>query len=97
MGTVQAMPKISPWLPELPPEMRTTRLERARSENRRTHRRRVPAGYVLVQSRLHVSELDYLMSAWKAESRADLLRMALRYLLQQTQRGLVRIELPPEI
>lgn len=47
-----------------------------------------------VQSRIHISELD---RAWQSPSQADLIRMALRYLLRQTQVGLVRIELPPEL
>lgn len=87
------MADASPLLPGVPAEI-ATRAEIKREKVKLAARKRSREGYEHISGFLHRDEIDYLMQVWQFETKAQLVRVALRFLAQQTQAGLTEINLP---
>lgn len=90
------MADVSPMLPGIPAHLATCE-DRARARVKKASQKRAREGFEQVAAYIHGSEVDYLMQVWQFTDKAQMVRIALRYLAQQTQCGLTEINLPGQM
>lgn len=89
------MGEVSRWLPDVPREQASPKDLKCTLQ-RNCVRRHHAANKVVAQCWVDQDDAEYLMRAWNLKNRSQLVRAALRHLLRQTQRGLERLDGPPE-
>ena len=78
-------------LPVMPDDL-VTAVDRARARVRKSSRKRSRLGYRQIACVMHGDDIDFLMQTWQFETQAQMLRIAMRYLIDATRCGLMRIE-----
>lgn len=81
---------ISRMLPEIPEALQTP-ADRARKSARVAARMQALKGRVQIATLVGREEADYLVQAWGFKDRSQMMRVAMRYLLQQTVGGLTAL------
>lgn len=80
-------------LPDIPRELQTA-ADKHRAKAKRLAARKRREGYLLVSAVVHGDEIAFLMQEWGFKDRAEMVRVALRYLAAQTRGGLTSITVP---